>query len=89
MHNHLAAAVERVTGILGIDQRQKQQLLFVRAGAQKGCIDAGPGDAGECALPDDRQGIKRAYPGAAVRYWPIPDFFLSQSSSIFNRPISE
>ena len=89
MHNHLAASVERVTRILGIDQRQNQQLLFVRAGDQKGCIDGGPGDARECALSDYRQGIKQAYPGSAVLYWPIPDFFLSQSSSIFNRPISE
>jgi hypothetical protein len=40
-------------------------------------------------LPDHWQGIKLAYPRSAILYWPIPDFFLSQSSSIFNRPISE
>jgi hypothetical protein len=40
-------------------------------------------------LSDYRQRIKQAYPWSAVLYWPSPDFFLSQSSSIFNRPISE
>ena len=52
-------------------------------------INSGAGDASECTLPGKRQGVQQANPGPAIRYWSIPDFFLSQSNSIFSRPISE
>jgi hypothetical protein len=78
-----------VSRIFRIDQRQIQQLFIRRASGHKGRIDGGTGYARQRALPGYWQGIKQAYPRSAVPYRPIPDFFLSQSSSIFNRPISE
>jgi hypothetical protein len=52
-------------------------------------IDGGSGDTRQHTLPRYRQWIKRMDPELAVLYWLIPDFFFSQSKSIFNRPISE
>ena len=46
-------------------------------------------DRVQFALPRQRQGITRVDPMFARFYWHIPDFFLSQSSSILSRPISE
>src|SRR4030065_2351912 len=41
------------------------------------------------ALPGQRQWFDVLDPLLAIFSWLIPDFFLSQSSSIFSRPISE
>jgi hypothetical protein len=52
-------------------------------------IEGGPVDTRQFTLPGQRQGILTVYPVPPVLYRLIPDFFLSQSRSIFSRPISE
>jgi hypothetical protein len=47
-----------------------------------------PGHARQFALPHDGQLAVEFNPAAPRLYWPSPDFFLSQSNSIFSRPIS-
>ena len=89
VRRHLAAAVKRVPCILGIDLRQQGQFLFIRFGGQAQPIDGGTGNTRQLALPDQCQGIIGTDPAPALFYRLIPDFFLSQSSSIFSRPISE
>src|SRR5450759_5271511 len=52
-------------------------------------VDGGTVDACQFALPGQRQRFDGTDPLPAIFYWLIPDFFFSQSNSIFNRPISE
>src|SRR5674476_231485 len=55
----------------------------------QGRINGGTRYAGQFALPGQRQKLGGADPLLANFYRLIPDFFLSQSNSIFKRPISE
>lgn len=75
IHRHLAAAVERVARVFGVDQRQQRQFLFVRLCLRVRGIDAGAGDTRQFALPGQRQGFKGADPMLARLYGHIPDFF--------------
>jgi hypothetical protein len=52
-------------------------------------IEGRTGDTCQFALFGQRQWVLGVYPVPPVLYRLIPDFFLSQSSSIFSRPISE
>src|SRR5690606_13408818 len=85
----LAAAVKRMTCVFGVNQSQQCQFLLVRFCGHVRRIDRGAVNSRQFALPGQRQWFDGADPLLAVFYWLIPDFFLSQSSSIFNRPISE
>jgi len=89
VYGYFAAAVERVPGVFGVDLIQKVQFQLVRLGYRVRRIDRGSVDTRQYTLPGQRQGIFTIYPAPPVLYRLIPDFFLSQSSSIFSRPISE
>ena len=86
---YLAATVKRMPRVFGINQRQQRQFLLVRFCSHMWRINRGTCHTCQFALPGQRQGFDGAHPLTAVFYGLIPDFFLSQSSSIFNRPISE
>jgi hypothetical protein len=75
--------------IFGVDQRQQRQFLSVRLFGPGVAHDGTAGNLHQFALPGQRQGIKAADPAFARFYGHIPDFFLSQSSSILSRPISQ
>src|SRR3989338_7248504 len=75
--------------VLCVNQFQQRQFMLVRFCSQMRRIDSGAVDSCQFALPGQRQWFDGADPLLAVFYWLIPDFFLSQSSSIFSRPISE
>src|SRR3972149_3457301 len=89
VNGHLAAAEEGVPCVFGVDLHQKNRFQFVRLGDQMRRIEAGTGDTRQLTLPGQRQWVLGVYPLPTVLYRLIPDFFLSQSRSIFNRPISE
>ena len=89
VYGYFAAAVERMPGVFGVDLTQQGQFQFVQLGGQARCIESGSVDTCQFALFGQRQGVLGVYPLPPVRYRLIPDFFLSQSSSILSRPISE
>ena len=89
VHRDLAAAVERVPSVFGVDRLQQPSFLLIPVGGRVWRIDRGPGDPGQVAWSGQRDGIMGADPLPARCDRLIPDFFLSQSSSIFSRPISE
>jgi hypothetical protein len=89
VYRHLAATVKRVPCVFGINLHQQCQFLLIRCGGQARRINGGAGNTRKLALPGQCQRIIGADPVLAVFYRLIPDFFLSQSSSIFKRPISE
>ena len=86
--HHLAAAVKRVPGVLFVDQATDQQIAFIDRLGLLLRIDRGARDAGQNALPNDGYRICSVDPPVPDHGRLIPDFFLSQSSSIFNLPIS-
>ena len=88
MHHHLAAAVERMPRVFLIDQALES---FVNLDEHHGLalgVDRRARYAGQHALAFLRQFGMNANPAVPDHGRLIPDFFLSQSSSIFNRPIS-
>ncbi len=87
--SYFAAAVERMPCVFGVDLTQQGRFQLVRFGGQVQCIKGGPGDTCQFALSGQRQWVFSVYPVPPVLYRLIPDFFLSQSNSIFSRPISE
>ena len=89
VYGYFAAAVERMPGVFGVDLTQQGQFQLVRIGGQARRIEGGTGDTCQIALSGQRQWVLGVYPVPPVLYRLIPDFFLSQSSSILSRPISE
>ena len=89
VHSYFAAAVEWMPGVFGVDLTQQGQFQLVRFCGQVRRIEGGAGYTSQRALCGQRQWVLGVYPLPPVLYRLIPDFFLSQSSSIFSRPISE
>jgi len=88
MAHHASTAVERVTGILRVDQSQDRQALRVQWLARRGTVDPRTCDARQLALPTHRQLPVALDPVATQRHRLSPDFFFNQSNSTFSRPIS-
>ena len=72
-----------------VDLTQQDQFLLVRFDNPVLSINRGARDTRQFALSGQRQQAFDVYPVSSVSYRLIPAFFLSQSNSIFNRPISE
>ena len=89
INGHLAAAEEGVPCVFGVDLHQKDRFQLVRFSGQMRRVEGGAVHARQLTLSGQRQGVRGIQPVPPVLYRPIPDFFLSQSRSIFNRPISE
>ena len=85
----LAAAVKRMPGVFRVNQSQQCQFLLVRFCGWVSRIDRGTRHTGQFTLPGQGQWFMRAHPACPRGYRHSPDFFLSQSSSILSRPISE
>src|ERR1035437_4867954 len=86
--HHLAAAVKRTPCVRFIDQPTDTQITFINPLGFPLRIDRGAGYAGQNALPDNGHRIPVVDPLLPDHGRLISDFFLSQSSSIFNLPIS-
>ena len=83
-----ACAIERMPRVLLVDQSTVQQVEFIGRPGGLLRIDGGPGDAGQGTLPNQAHLRINANPRLSHYHRLIPDFFLSQSSSTFNLPIS-
>ena len=66
VNQHLAAAVERMPRVFGVDQGQQRQFLGVWFRRLAGRVGRGSGDARQSALAGQRQRPARADPTLAV-----------------------
>ena len=88
VHHHLPAAVKRMAGVFLIDQAFEDFVpLSGRLGLALG-VDGSAYDTGQRALALLSHSRVNTDPAASGHGRLIPDFFLSQSSSILSRPIS-
>src|SRR5574337_1213233 len=87
-HRHQAAAVERPARVFLVDQAHQQQVFLRRPVRRVAPVEARPRHLRQLALPRDRELTAGVDPAHSERRTHSPDFFLSQSSSIFKRPIS-
>src|SRR5574337_780710 len=86
--HHPAAAVERPARVFLVDQAHQQQVFLRRPVRRVAPVEARPRHLRQLALPRDRELTAGVDPAHSERRTHSPDFFLSQSSSIFKRPIS-
>src|SRR5471030_680434 len=91
-HHHPPAAVKRTAGVLFVNQLPQLQLFRVfelaPAPSIHSPIDRGAWHACQFALHRQRHLIATLNPLRALGMSHSPSFFLSQSTCIFNRPIS-
>jgi len=92
-HRHAPAAVKRPAGVLLVDQRPQLQVVLVLA-LLPGCsinpaVHRRARHTGQLALTRQRQLCVLGFDPVQARLLTHgPSFFLSQSTSIFSRPIS-
>src|SRR5450830_620323 len=92
-HDHAPAAIKRPAGIFLVNQRAQRQVVLVLVRLPGRRLDPAvhrcARHASELTLARQRQlGVPRFDPAQARLLVQGPSFFLSQSTSIFSRPIS-